>query len=310
MTHITEKVMLLMNYPNAYFFPELYKQHIVHPIFDFKINGKMGIVYKVLRELHFPLLHLFYGKWKKQLRDCDKIIIFDNGYQPGMEKYITKHAPEHCKIYLFYWNPILDKRNLFKIKKFRFPENIYSYDYANCEQYDLKFIPSFYLKTWADQFEKTDVRTNKIIFLGHDKGRKDKLYTLYYKFISANIIPDIRIVGGGNSADDFLTSQHFKISYSDYCGQMNECGIILDIVQGNQSGITLRVLESIFFQKKLITNNSSLYKYDFYSSGNILLLSDKTSIQELKDFVKKPMAQYTENILDKYEFKNWVKNFR
>ena len=44
---------------------------------------------------------------------------------------------------------------------------------------------------------------------------------------------------------------------------------IIEIEDIDQNGLTLRSLESIFFGKKLITDNRDIVNYDFYKKENI-----------------------------------------
>ena len=83
---------------------------------------------------------------------------------------------------------------------------------------------------------------------------------------------------------------------------------ILDIVNPNQSGLTLRVMESLFFKKKLITNNLFISEYDFYNSQNIFILG-KDREEDLHDFINSNYIDVDDSIVTSYDYHNWVKRF-
>jgi hypothetical protein len=56
----------------------------------------------------------------------------------------------------------------------------------------------------------------------------------------------------------------------------------------------------------MITNNKSIVNYDFYHPNNIFILTD-SNLDSLEDFVKLPYVEIPEEIVMKYNFKNWIK---
>ena len=73
----------------------------------------------------------------------------------------------------------------------------------------------------------------------------------------------------------------------------------------------MRVMEAIFFDKKLLSTNIALKKADFYNPNNIMIINlEKTSSEELKKFFERPMETYSEKIKDYYSFEKWIERFR
>ena len=67
-------------------------------------------------------------------------------------------------------------------------------------------------------------------------------------------------------------------------------------------------MEALFFEKKLITNNQDICNYDFFNSGNIFILGQRT-LDELTDFLAAPYITVPSAIKEKYLFENWIKRF-
>ena len=73
----------------------------------------------------------------------------------------------------------------------------------------------------------------------------------------------------------------------------------------------MRVMESIYLSKKLLTNNRHIVEYDFYDPRNILILPEEglPAVKEIQDFLKIPFHPYPDSILDGYSFEHWIKQF-
>ncbi len=301
--------ILIFQEPNLYFFPH-YKDITFKP-YDIPEKSLSYVIYRFLSILHIPLYHHFWGNWRQYISTAKQIIIFDYGYQYGMEKYIRKLNPD-CRVRLFMWNKIDAAHKNHTI--FSDKTNIYSTDSGDCKQYGLKynhiFYPREYYRPYATEHK------NKLFFMGQDKNRGLQILQLKELLLKSGIHCDIRIIT--KSADaEYLSKMeglltHSKLSYEQYLQQVEQCGILLDIVQDGQDALTMRVLEAMFLSKKLITNNKSIRNYDFYQPDNIFILPDAwdaSLIPSVQDFLAKPFVPYTEEILSKYDFTHWLANF-
>ena len=83
---------------------------------------------------------------------------------------------------------------------------------------------------------------------------------------------------------------------------------IIDITQHGQSGITLRPLEAVFMQKKLITDNADIVHYNFYNDKNIFLLG-KDNIAGLPAFINSGFVPVDDAILKDYRQETWIEGF-
>ncbi|WP_324682028.1 hypothetical protein [Bibersteinia trehalosi] len=80
--------------------------------------------------------------------------------------------------------------------------------------------------------------------------------------------------------------------------------ILLDFVISEHKGLSLRTFESIGYDKKLITTNAEVKKYDFYHPNNMFVLDN--NFDELEAFLTKPYIELDPSIKKKYSFSNWV----
>ena len=61
-------------------------------------------------------------------------------------------------------------------------------------------------------------------------------------------------------------------------------------------------------QKKLITNYSEIKEYDFYDKENIFILGEDDP-EEFVGFINTNFKKIDDEILKKYDFKNWLEKF-
>lgn len=97
----------------------------------------------------------------------------------------------------------------------------------------------------------------------------------------------------------------------DFCKNiqiLNEIDIIVDFVNPLHHGLSFRVFESLYYQKKLITNNKSVCQYDFYNPNNILIWDKEDLSYKIQDFLAKPYKSVDSKIVKKYGFGNWIRN--
>jgi hypothetical protein len=106
-----------------------------------------------------------------------------------------------------------------------------------------------------------------LFFLGLDKGRLSSLTSIYEKSIQKGISTDFTIIN--ESIEEFtkkgLVVQNKRVSYADSINKLQNAGCILEIVSPDQNGLSLRAIEAIVFNKKLITNNKAILNSPYYN---------------------------------------------
>jgi len=82
--------------------------------------------------------------------------------------------------------------------------------------------------------------------------------------------------------------------------------IVVDIQHPNQSGLTMRTLQSLGAGCKLITTNKDIVHHDFYDSDNIFIIDRKDPVVSA-DFIAKAYNPVDAQILNKYTLSEWLK---
>ena len=140
--------------------------------------------------------------------------------------------------------------------------------------------------------------------MGCDKGRKAELVNVKKIFEANGLTSKIILVDNRKALYDRRYS--WRISYDKVCKYVEESRVIIEVLQNGQEGISLRVFESLFFEKKLITNNKSIVNYDFYNSKNIFILGMNDE-SKFRDFVHTPYVKMDEKIINQYKADNWLR---
>lgn len=258
------------------------------------IGNGVELVYK---PGHFGRGRLLYwrhlGKWKWHVRRYKYVVLGENFYNYNVSKFIKKFNPK-CKVVLFFWNKLLNYNYTEYIKDPNL-DDIYTFDEEEAKKYNFKFAGTFYSK-------RVKLPENKVVkdvlFLGRGKDREKEIKDLESLLKKLKIKTDFHII---NDEKDY-------IDYKDYLEMISKSKAILDYSAYNQRGLTLRVMESLFFGKKLITANKHIKEYDFYDKNNIFILFED-DITKLNKFLKTPVKPVDPKILDYYDFDNWINRF-
>lgn len=84
--------------------------------------------------------------------------------------------------------------------------------------------------------------------------------------------------------------------------------VVLDFCVLTQSGLSLRVYDALYNCRKIITNNSAIKTFDFYSKENVFILGEDDE-QSLIDFIHSDFLPIDNNILQRYSIKGWLERF-
>ena len=89
---------------------------------------------------------------------------------------------------------------------------------------------------------------------------------------------------------------------------INRSNCILEILQKGQDGMTLRTLEALFMNKKLMTTNRKIKEYDFYDPANVYIIGGDEQ-RTVKEFIYTPQVYIQDDITNAYDITHWIKKF-
>lgn len=316
-----EKVLIItiVNYgfipfskENNVYIESLYKRNnlnflkrILHKLFFSKSNVLLAFP-MFLQKIIFKIV---FSNWFKLLRKVDTIIIFDGEKDAQILKMVHKLYPSK-RLLVWYWNSIgegIVSPNSFNRKY----TELWSFDPQNCKDYNLKYNVQFYPRENA--INNANLPNDiDLLYVGADKTQQ-----------RINILEEVKRIClkegikfffylVKQSKDNIKTSIAYRsfLKYPQVIQLISKSTAILDITKDNQSGLTLRPLEALFFDKKLITNNEDIIYHKLYklNSANIYILNKEK--KSLKEFMESPLSKANTAYLKKYySFDTWLSNF-
>lgn len=245
--------------------------------------------------------------WFEECKGANTIILFDTfthyaTYCNEIENYVGKDI----RLILYLLNPAFFSEDY---KKISTRWEIWSFMKEDALKYNFKYGATFYNpQLLAQNSIEKDSQTSTdcdLLFVGTDKGRKGFLLNLKSQLEKNKVVCDFKLVDNFRSL--FSRKYSREISYKYLCRLNKRTSTILDVVQEGQTGLTLRIMEGLLFDKKIVTTNAAIrMDKDFKDNPNIYVIT-KDNIKELYTFLKKPMVEYPNNLKAKYSFTNWLK---
>ena len=178
---------------------------------------------------------------------------------------------------------------------------IWSFDPADCAKYGFKFYRQFIepVPAIVEQSPRYD-----FAFVGRNKGREAMLQALESELKAQNfsVLFDIR--------SDQAKAAKANMSYSAYLGQYLSASCMIDFTQTGQSGLTLRPLEAMLYQRKLLTNNVLIQQEAFYHPANIFIFDERLDLSGLTAFMQQSFSPISRETQALYSLASLTKALR
>lgn len=242
---------------------------------------------------------LWYGIWKKKVQEFDLIIVFDSIHTSKMLSYLSKKS--NARLVYWHWNPINSSEAL---KIYKQTKNIcehWTFNPLDAKKYQMHLNNQFFFYQDITNIEKT----NTAFFVGTNKGRYETLLSLAELLKKYGYNPDFHIV------DKEIQGSYLQKSYMEYEDvllSIQTSKLIVEIVQEGQDGLTIRALEAMFFESKLLTNNKKIVNYSFYNKNNIFIMG-VDEIGNLEAFLNTPFEILKKDDLYDFSAQGWLENF-
>lgn len=285
--------------------------HSFNYVLDKRINTISGLYYgsnfilRNIRKLWFkyklPFSSIWFNRKMKYLHSCNTVIIFDTLIEVDFLYWFQKHNRDK-RLVFWYHNPVNKS-----LKRSNIPSvyEVYTYSTKDSERYQLKNNTQFYLKDF--KLSNFDIIYD-VLFIGRDKKRLDMLLQLKKDLDNKNLRTNFHITADKRSLKSTKYNYKNPIPYEDVLNEISKSIAILDILSEPSDGLTLRVMESLFHRKKLITNSTTIKEYDFYHPDNIFVLGED-DFENINVFLSTPYKIISASVVERYEFANWAKRF-
>ena len=224
-----------------------------------------------------------------------------------------------ASFHLYFYDSVKNVKGV--EKKLDYFDSIYSFDRNDCKKYGFKFRPLFYLDEYRKDIKADNEFLYDLCFIGtihSDRYKilkeiqynveKKQMKMFMYPYLQSKFIYYFYKLTKkefkGTSIHDFKFE---KMSSHDIAEVVDKSKVIIDIQHPKQTGLTMRTIEMIGMNKKMITTNIDIMKYDFYSPQNISVINRNYIVLD-DDFFNKKYEQISKNIYDSYSIKDWILN--
>lgn len=275
---------------------------------------------KILPGIFYLKTNKYYKKIIKLNidKDYDYILIVKCDMTPSKILREFKTVFPHAKLCLYLWDSINNTPGV--VRKFKYFDTLHSFDKSDCKNYkELKFRPLFFCGQFRKDCKDLVDCKYDICFIGTvhsdryavinqvQKFAKERgLSCFWFLYLQSKFIFYFyKIV---KKEFRFATKGMFsyrKMPSAEIAKIVNESRVILDIQHPNQTGLTMRTIEMIGMNKKVLTTNSDILEYDFYNANNISVI-DRNKVDISEEFLKSKYFPLSKEIYENYSLESWV----
>ena len=192
-----------------------------------------------------------------------------------------------------------------KIVKFDW-DNIYTTDPKDADNYGYKYLGFNYYSA-HDIPPLTPPKKSDVFFVGGLKGgRTNMIYRLYEYLVSKGINCDFYLMPLDDKNVKRLQGVYYYNGwrpYEEVLQHVQQTKCIIEIIQGGQSGATLRYVEAVCMNKKLLTNNPNIIHFPFY---NPRLMKIFSSVEEVDTAWIQQEEDVNYNYKDEFSPKHFI----
>ena len=226
----------------------------------------------------------------------DAILIYE-ACNVRVLRAIRPYLPKDVPCYIYYCNPVVTtfRRPAEELQAIRaLGYHLTSFDPCEAGRYGMKCTGQYF--RYPDH--SSDDIISDCFFCGLPKDRAGLLNDLRTRLETEGFTCDFVIP----------RTPAEKLTYPQYLDRLSRTRCVIDICQGDQTGLTRRPLEALFYGKKLLTNNPQIASYDFYRPQNVFILGKDPSNQ-LRDFIESPYIEVPEPIRTAYDVNQWIQYY-
>ncbi len=250
-------------------------------------------------------------------KDFDFIFVIKCDMIP--EKILEQFRKEfpNAKLCLYLYDSV---RNIPGIEaKFKYFDTVHSFDSVDCQKEPrMKLRPLFFGDVFRRKEEPQEIK-HDICFVGtihsdryavirrvREIAREKGLSSFWFCYLQSKFMyyfyKATKKEFAGTSPADF---DFVKMSSQETAEAVNASRIVLDVQHPKQTGLTMRTIEMIGMEKKLITTNEEIRNYDFYNPNNICIV-DRHDVQIDEKFLQTPYEPLEASLYEKYSLSSWI----
>jgi len=220
----------------------------------------------------------------------------------------------HAKFFLYMWDSFGNRKDV--ISNLRFFDHAFTFDRSDALSYGIHFRPLFFSKGFeapADSLPRWDIsfigtaHTDRYAIVSKvAAGLGEDIQSYWYLFLQAQWVYWLyRAINPGFSTAKRMDFRFAPLTKPDVQRVFFASYAVLDIEHPQQTGLTMRTLETLGARKKLVTTNASVREYDFYSPHNICVIDRDDPIIPAA-FLRTPYVDVDPAIYQRCRLEGWL----
>lgn len=275
----------------------------------------MKAVTKVLPGLVAGFADRYYIKELQRLGEKNYDCVFViNGQTLSIKTLARWREKFQSAIFLLYmWDSFDNRRG--SVLNLKFFDQCFSFDKNDAARYQISFRPLFFSAGF--ELESSRASTYDISFVGTAHTDRYSVATavkrqlavdnaFWYFFLQAKWVFWVyKIINPAFKLAKISEFEFNSLAKSQVQEVFFSSKAVLDIEHPGQTGLTMRTLEALGARKKLITTNSSVKEYEFFSAENICIINrDDPVIPSL--FLSSSYVDVLPEHYQRYRLSGWM----
>lgn len=276
-----------------------------------KFIARIQFAPKINKIIEIPFKSLWYKNIEKivDAKENEQVIfiIYDRNAFANNEKFLKylRKQFNNCKLVYMFTNIINitgAMTNGFVSKLNQYYDVVYAFDPVDAKKYNFRYSPLIY----SFNEMKVDNR-DTVFYVGKAKDRYDMLIKVYERLKALNINSKFYITEVPEEQQIYKGDINYNqyITYEECLKNIQESNCLIDIIQGNSTGFTIKTCEAVYYNKLFITTNKHVKDAPFYDERFMLVIDSASDIN--KDFFENAKkVEYSEEGKAYFSVKNFL----
>lgn len=270
---------------------------------------------KTLNGIYERKRKMFNNKVRKVLRDYvfDHVVVVNGHILEKQTHWCIQNHSDNCHRVIYFWDS-LKRLNLDK-DVLSYYDTCYSFDIADCLEYEQLQLKHLFCSYAVPRMKKSiDIlfvasynpeRYNFAKDLSESLRGKVRIHIRLYLPFSLTFLRLLIYTNG--KAMQYVTP--LTISNKRLRNMMSKSKAMIDLAAAYQSGLTMRTVEALANDIKLVTNNENILGTTLYHDNNVHVFPRTLEINSngLKSFLEREFCPQLS--LTQYNIKIWIEDF-
>lgn len=246
-----------------------------------KLIRKIHLSERINKFLEIPFKKFWYTHYidnKKIKKNANNIFVFFDSnihvYEKNFVHYLKEEYNAHVVLLLVNSIHSIQEHNPNYFRDVF--DLVFTTDPSDANKYAFNYLKGVYSKKLTLETRFNTEIEQDIFFVGANKGRLDMLHNVASKLnqYGVNYAINITNVTEPEQRHDIKVQYNKRMDYDEVIKNVVSSNCILEVVQKGQSGITLRTIEAIIYNKKLLTNNTNIINSDLFNPQYMRVFTD------------------------------------